>query len=179
MSAIVKSMLIESLDEAFDKKSWHGPNLRGAIRGVTAKEAAWRPAGDRHNIWELTLHAAYWKYVVRRKILREKRGSFVLKGSNFFERPESVSAAAGPTAAGSGRVEAHRAQAASAEAALAEAAWKRDTAILEAEHQKLRDAIAQLPARSLTPPVRHLIRGAAAHDLYHAGQIRLLRRMCS
>jgi hypothetical protein len=159
MSVIMRSMLLDSLDEAFDKKSWHGPNLRGAIRGVTAVQAAWRLAGDRHNIWELTLHAAYWKYVVRRKILREKRGSFVLAGSNFFERPEGGMAAS--------------------EAAPAETAWKHDIAILEAEHRKLRDAVAKLPVRALTPAVRHLIRGAAAHDLYHAGQIRLLRRMCS
>lgn len=150
----MRSMLLDGLDEAFDKKSWHGPNLRGAIRGVTAVQASWRPAGDRHNIWELTLHAAYWKYVVRRKILREKRGSFVLAGSNFFERPEGGSAAT-------------------------EAAWKRDIAILEAEHRKLRDTVAQLPAPAFTPALCHLIRGAAAHDLYHAGQIRLLRRMCS
>jgi hypothetical protein len=83
----MKEFLLDLLDESFDKKSWHGPNLRSAIRGVAATEAAWRPAGDRHNVWELTLHAAYWKYVVRRRILREKRGSFVLPGSNFFERP--------------------------------------------------------------------------------------------
>lgn len=152
MSATIKSMLLDGLDEAFDKKSWHGPNLRGAIRGVTTLQAAWRPAGDRHNIWELTLHAAYWKYVVRRKILRDKRGSFVLAGSNFFDRPERGAAAA-------------------------EAGWKRDIAILEAEHRELRDTVANLPARALTPAMCHLIRGAAAHDLYHAGQIRLLRRM--
>ena len=160
MSAATKSMLLDGLDEAFNKKSWHGPNLRGAIRGVTAAQAAWRPEGDRHNIWELTLHAAYWKYVVRRKILQEKRGSFVLAGSNFFERPEGGSAVAEA-------------------AASAEIAWKRDIAILEAEHKKLRDTIAKLPARAFTPALCHLIRGAAAHDLYHAGQIRLLRRMCS
>lgn len=154
MSAIIRSMLLDGLDEAFDKKSWHGPNLRGAIRGVTAVQATWRPAGDRHNIWELTLHAAYWKYVVRRKILRGKRGSFVLAGSNFFERPESGSAST-------------------------EEAWKRDIAILAAEHAKLRDTVAQLPARAFTPAMCHLIRGAAAHDLYHAGQIRLLRRTYS
>jgi hypothetical protein len=179
-----KAMLLDGLDEAFDKKSWHGPNLRAAIRGVTVTQAAWRPAGDRHNIWELTLHAAYWKYVVRRKILREKRGSFVFAGSNFFERPESGSAAAdaasarlgsyGSVSAGSAATEV-----ALAEAALAETAWKRDIAILEAEHRKLRDAVARLSARAFTPAVCHLIRGAAAHDLYHAGQIRLLRRMCS
>ena len=61
-------VVLNLLDEAFDKKSWHGPNLRGSIRGVTAAQAAWRIAPDRHNIWELTLHAAYWKYVVRRRL---------------------------------------------------------------------------------------------------------------
>jgi len=152
--SVLTTTLLDGLDEAFDKKSWHGPNLRGAIRGVAAEQAAWRPAGDRHNIWELTLHAAYWKYVVRRKILREKRGSFVLAGSNFFERPERGSAAT-------------------------EEAWKLDIAILEAERRKLRDMVTGLPARAFTPAVCHLIRGAAAHDLYHAGQIRLLRRICS
>src|ERR1700733_13997187 len=65
-------MLIDFLDEAFDKKSWHGPNLRGSIRGLSAKEAAWRPGQDRHNIWELTLHAAYWKYIVRRRLTTEE-----------------------------------------------------------------------------------------------------------
>jgi len=143
-----KLLLLAALDEAFDKKSWHGPNLRGAIRGVSAEQAAWRPEGDRHNIWELTLHAAYWKYVVRRRLLKRKRGSFVLAGSNFFKRPE-------------GRT-------------VSEAAWKKDVAILEAEHRKLREAVAD---KALTPAARHLIRGAAAHDLYHAGQIRLLRRL--
>src|SRR5712675_1150883 len=83
--------MIELLDEAFDKKSWHGPNLRGSIRGVTAKQAAWRPKPHAHNIWELTLHAAYWKYVVRRRITGEKRGSFALRGSNFFPRPVELS----------------------------------------------------------------------------------------
>ena len=164
-----KLLLLDGLDEAFAKKSWHGPNLRGAIRGVTAVQAAWRPAGDGHNIWELTLHAAYWKYVVRRKILREKRGTFVLAGSNFFERPERGSADAESAATGS----------AATGSAATEAAWRRDVAILEAEHGKLRDTVAALPARAFTPAMCHLIRGAAAHDLYHAGQIRLLRRMCS
>jgi hypothetical protein len=147
-------LLLDLLDEAFDKKSWHGPNLRGSIRGATAAQAAWRPAPGRHNIWELTLHAAYWKYVVRRRITGEKRGSFVLEGSNFFERPVERT----------------------------EAAWKQDVGILLAEHKALRLAVAQLSLASREAAKKwrstlHLIRGAAAHDLYHAGQIRLLRRL--
>jgi len=150
------SMLLDLLDEAFDRKSWHGPNLWASIRGVRAQEAAWRPGPGRHNIWELVLHAAYWKYVVRRRLTGEKRGSFVLAGSNFFERPQGD-----PT----------------------QAAWKADTAILLRQHQQLRVAIAQLSLAERTaletvPQTARLIRGIAAHDLYHAGQIRLLRRLC-
>src|SRR5437667_8010827 len=144
-------VVLDLLDEAFDKKSWHGPNLRGSIRGVSAAQAAWRIAPDRHNIWELTLHAAYWKYVVRRRLSGGKRGSFVLPGSNFFTRPIESS----------------------------ESAWKKDVEILVAENRALRRVAAGL---SLSCQQRrstlHLLRGAAAHDIYHAGQIRLLRRLC-
>jgi hypothetical protein len=148
-------LLVDGLDEAFDKKSWHGPNLRGSIRGVTAEMAAWRVAPDRHNIWEYTLHAAYWKYVVRRRITGEKRGSFPLPGHDFFARPIELS----------------------------EAAWKADIELLVAQHQDLRRAVLELPPALRQDAKKwnalaHLIRGAAAHDLYHAGQIRLLRRMC-
>ena len=147
----MKPEILDLIDEAFDKKSWHGPNLRGAIRGVSARQAAWRAAPGRHNIWELTLHAAYWKYAVRRRISGEKRGSFCLPGSNFFSRPVEAS----------------------------DAAWKADVEILLREHRDLRRTLVQLaPARWREPKTLHLIRGIAAHDLYHAGQIRLLRRLC-
>jgi len=142
------SCLVAMIDEAYDKRSWHGPNLRGALRGVTPKQAAWRPAAGAHNIWELALHAAYWKYVVLRKIVGGKGGSFALKGSNFFVRPVELS----------------------------DAAWKKDLAILEVTHQDLRCAVLQLKPGA-SERVLHMIRGAAAHDLYHAGQIRLIRRL--
>ena len=79
-----EDLVLALIDEAYKKKTWHGPNLRQAIRGVNARQAAWRPGAGRHNIWEETLHAAYGKYVVRRRIEGGKRGSFPLKGSNFF-----------------------------------------------------------------------------------------------
>ena len=82
------ALLLSLLDEAYSKKTWHGPNLRQSLKGVSAKQAARRPGRDRHNIWEIALHAAYWKYAVRRKLEGGKRGAFVLKGSNFFTRPE-------------------------------------------------------------------------------------------
>jgi hypothetical protein len=151
-------IVLHMIDEAFDHKSWHGTNLRGSIRGLTVAEAAWRPRPRRHNIWENVLHAAYWKYTVRRRLLGEKRGSFPLKGSNWFQRP--------------------------APGADGEHQWQADVALLVSTHRSLRDAIAQLKPEDLGRPANNgrvsvltLLTGIAAHDLYHAGQIQLLKRL--
>jgi hypothetical protein len=146
-----EELILALFDEGYEKKTWHGPNLKQAIKGVTAGQAAWRPGPGRHNIWEEALHAAYWKYAVRRRIEGCKRGSFALKGSNFFPRPEKGK--------------------------LNEAAWGADKALLEREHQALRETIAkalQTPRASKFLPSMY---GIALHDIYHAGQIRLLRRL--
>jgi uncharacterized damage-inducible protein DinB len=151
-------MLLAALDEAFDRKSWHGTNLRGSLRGLTADEASRRPGEGRHNVWEHVVHAAYWKYVVRRRLLREKRGSFPLKGSDWFVRP--------------------------AEGAGDEAAWRKDVQLLEEMHLQLRATVALVRSDLLDEPlpgseVTHgmVIRGVAAHDLYHTGQIQLIKRL--
>src|SRR5690348_5416895 len=83
----IAKLVLTLLDEGYQKKTWHGPNLRQSLKGVSARQAAWRPGPGRHNIWEVALHAAYWKYAVRRRIEGGKRGSFALKGHNFFARP--------------------------------------------------------------------------------------------
>jgi DinB superfamily len=144
-------ILLALLDEAYSKKTWHGPNLRQALKGVTAKQAAWRPGPQRHNIWEEALHAAYWKYAARRRIEGGKRGSFPLKGSNFFVRPEKGKAS--------------------------EADWRADLRILENEHRALIEAVRKILKSSLDEKKRRTLYGVAFHDVYHAGQIRLLRRL--
>ena len=144
-------LVLALLDEAYEKKTWHGPNLKQSIKGVSAKQAAWRPGPGRHNIWEVMLHAAYWKYAVRRRIEGGKRGSFVLKGSNFFTRPEKSK--------------------------LTEAAWNADKKLLEREHRALRATIAKLLCTTRGARFMRQLYGVAFHDIYHAGQIRLLRRL--
>jgi hypothetical protein len=148
--------LLFLIDTAYDRVSWHGPNLRGSLRGMTPALAAWRPTPDRHNIWELIVHAAYWKYVAWRRLTGAKRGSFPLAGSNFITRPLSP----------------------------AKQALDEDLALLDEMHRTLRDAAAAVrPAdldrgsaqRGVTK--RAMLTGVAAHDLYHAGQIQLLKRM--
>src|SRR5713226_8374904 len=84
-----RDLLLRILDDAYERKAWHGPNLRGSLRGVTANEALWRPAAGRHNIWELAVHCAYWKYAVRRRLTDVKRGAFSRKGSNWLPSGDS------------------------------------------------------------------------------------------
>lgn len=143
-------LVMALFDEGYEKKTWHGPNLKQSIRGVSAKQAAWRPGPNRHNIWEVTLHAAYWKYAVRRRIEGGKRGSFALKGSNFFPRPENGK--------------------------LSEAAWRADKELLEREHCALRATMEKVLRTPQGVKQLRQLYGVAFHDVYHAGQIRLLRR---
>jgi hypothetical protein len=148
------ALLVDNLDRAFRGPSWHGTTLRGTLRGLTPARALRKPAPERNSIWELVLHAAYWKYVVRRKLAGDARGSFPREGSNFPELPERTDAAA----------------------------WKADLKLLDAEHEALRQAVLELTPsrleRSLgTWRTLDLVLGAAAHDLHHAGQINLLKRL--
>jgi hypothetical protein len=66
-------LLLQLIDEAYKSQAWHGTNLRGSIRGLTSKQAAWRPDVNCHNIWEIVIHTAYWKYIVRRRLLGGKK----------------------------------------------------------------------------------------------------------
>jgi len=84
-----RDLLLRILDDAYVRKAWHGTNLRGSLRGVTAETALWRPGPNRHSIWELALHCAYWKYAVRRRLTGVKRGAFSRKGSNWLPPGES------------------------------------------------------------------------------------------
>jgi hypothetical protein len=150
--------LLAIIDQAYDHTSWHGTNLRGSIRRVSLEQAAWRPNPKRHNIWETVVHAAYWKYAVTRRFTGGARGSFPLKGSNWFKRPQDKT----------------------------EKAWKDDIALLDQMHRELRESVARLSARDLgvTPPGKKVsnfavLSGIAAHDLYHAGQIQLLKKLYS
>lgn len=148
------ALLVDNLDRAYRGPSWHGTSLRGTLRGMTPARALRRPAPKRNCVWDLVLHTAYWKYVVRRKLTGDARGSFPRTGANFPPLPEPASAAA----------------------------WKADLGLLEQQHELLREAVLALAPTSLERKLGSwrridLVLGAAAHDLHHAGQINLLKRL--
>lgn len=151
-----RALLLDLLDQAFNIRAWHGIGLWGSIRGLTYRDALWRPGRGRHNIWEVVLHTAYWKYIVRRRLTQDPTLGFPRSGSNWPALPTKPDTAA----------------------------WRRDVALLRDQHRLLRATIARLPTtrlaakgwRSTWTNAAHIY-GIASHDLYHAGQIQLLKRL--
>lgn len=139
-------------------QAWHGgPTPVGALRGVTPVAARWRPAPGRHTIWELALHAAYWKYAVRRRLLGAAIPRFPRRPANWPGMPVPADARA----------------------------WTRDRELLAVEHQLLLETVEDFPATLLAKSAGgakrwtwgDLVIGILMHDAYHAGQIQLLKRL--
>ena len=122
--------------------------------GLTAEEASGHRTKSGHSIAEIALHCAYWKYAVRRRLSGGKRGAFPWKGSNWFSLPSPLS----------------------------NDDWKAILEILDREHDALYQVIENYSEKLLMKkqagsrflPIE-MIQGIAAHDVYHAGQIRLLK----
>lgn len=157
MSKGIIESVLELIDPPTGFRPWHGgPTLMGSLRGVSAEEAAWKPAADRHSIWELALHIAYWNYSVRRYLDPEAEKGFGRSPANW---PEIEN----PT----------------------EAKWKDDKAFIKQEHEALMEAIRRFPPERLgehSPSkkewtYRQLLDGIAAHITYHIGQIQLMKRL--
>jgi hypothetical protein len=151
-------LLVWNLQPPAGRRNWHGgPSPVGALRGVTAAAAAWRPAPGRNTIWELSLHIAYWKYTVRRHLEGGASARFPRRPANFPAQPDPAN----------------------------EPAWTRDVALLRGEHERLVAAVRALSGDRLgrVPPegrrwtFGELVLGIAAHDAYHTGQVQLLKRL--
>ena len=138
-------------------KPWHGgPTVLGALRGVSAAVASWRPYPDRHCIWGLALHVAYWNYAVERRLTGGETGRFPRRPSNWPRVPQPDD----------------------------EAAWLVDRRLVREHHDRLVAAVAAFDASRLDQvegssktTYADLITGILLHDTYHAGQIQMLKRL--
>ena len=137
---------------------WHGgATALGALRGVTPEVAVWKPYPDRHSIWELALHVAYWNYAVRRRVTGEATGGFPRSPADWPDLP------------------AHRTP----------ATWKADRGLVREAHDRLvkvlrdfdRSRLDDDPGGSGRTTFADLITGIVLHDTYHAGQIQMLKRL--
>ena len=139
-------------------KLWHGgATVLGSLRGVSVEAAAWKPAPGRHSIWEFALHIAYWNYAVRRRIVGDDKGGFPRSPANWPDMPAVRTAAT----------------------------WQTDRELLRDTHDALVAAIASFDSRKLDETTdakskttyADLITGVVLHDVYHVGQIQLMKRL--
>ena len=144
--------IAEQLKRAFEGEAWHGPAVQEVLAGVTAAGAAARPIASAHSIWEITLHLAAWEDAVRRRLTGE--------------RVELTDAEDWPPVT-----------------ETTEAAWAALRARLESGNRALREAILRFDPDQLDrPPGANRstayvqMHGAIQHDLYHAGQIAVLKK---
>ncbi|MCI0403472.1 MAG: DinB family protein [Acidobacteria bacterium] len=144
--------IADQLRRAYEGEAWHGPSVRELLNGLTAEQAARRPIANAHTIWELVLHIGAWEFIVRRR----------LAGEAVEATPEQDWPPVRDTS---------------------DTAWKQALADLDRGHQQLRQAIAAMSDDQLRQRVvgqkystYGMLHGLIQHDLYHAGQIALLKK---
>lgn len=141
---------------AFDGEAWHGPSVLSLLSDVTAAQAAAHPIPGAHSIWELTLHIAAWERACRRRLAGDPAQ---LTDKEDWQPIHDTS----------------------------EAAWETTKQQLIDNHRELMNAIANFDESRLNEPIIKdsatpfssvyvTLHGGVQHDLYHAGQIAMLKK---
>jgi len=148
--------IADQLRRAFDGEAWHGDSLFEILEGVTAAQAAARPVAHAHTIWELVLHIAAWDGAVLRRL---SGVALELSDAENFPPVKDTS----------------------------EAAWRKTLAEVRRVHAELVSTVSALPDSRLDEIVPgkegahytfyYMLHGVVQHELYHAGQIALLKKM--
>jgi uncharacterized damage-inducible protein DinB len=145
--------LVQQLCASFEGEAWAGPSVREALNDVSVVTASQRAFRDGHTIWELVLHL----------ISNDRMICDRLAGSRF----------ASPTPAELWSLQPYP----------TDAGWQQSLCELETTHLMLRKAMAQVPDAQLAqklPGRDHTwfdeLNGCAQHNMYHAGQIVLLKK---
>ncbi len=144
--------ILDQMDRAYSGEAWHGPDLKQLLGGVSADDASKHPIPGAHSIWELVNHIASWNIIVHQKS----------KG----EPPQVTTEMDWPPVWEANEV-----------------AWKRALENLAESRTRLRNYMKTLRDDQLDEPIlcenysRYvLLHGLVQHDLYHAGQIAVLKK---
>ena len=148
---------VEAHGPTLEGGAWHGPSLMEALKGVNVGQAAARPIEGRHTIWEIVNHCAYWMRSVDK----------ALHGEVMESIPETEDwVGMGETADD----------------------WKRDLERMDQTYEKLQATIegfegdldamvgAQFGENFFQFSNRKMLHGVADHNIYHAGQVSILKR---
>jgi len=144
--------ILDQYDRVMHGNAWHGDPIWQILDDISAECAAYRGVADAHTIWEIVLHMTFWEGVAARRLAGQRAG--LDEALNFPAPPE-------PT----------------------EANWKKTRDEFRASNQELREALSRLdPAKldELSAAGKRTFydeaHGVIQHDIYHAGQIALLKK---
>ena len=145
--------IVDQMERAFEGDAWHGSSLSEILSCITAEQAAARPIPEAHSIWEIVLHTSVWQRTVRER----------LQGRPIVELPEDEDWPEVPD--------------------TSSAAWAVAAEELRAEYEMLRAEAMKWKNRDLDETtegqrytVYEMLHGVVQHNLYHAGQIALLKK---
>lgn len=146
-------VLSRMIEEGYGPGAWHGPDLNAALAEVSPERAFWRPAEGRHNIAEIALHHAYCARFVRSRLSGEAPEPFLLEGEDWFELPST-----------------------------SKVTWPEIKAAVEAQQEKLSEVVRAIGSGTTTSALPEserfdLVLGITCHAVYHAGQVRLIRKL--
>ena len=148
--------IADQLQRAFNGEAWHGPAVLEVLEGVDAEKARRRPAKDVHSIWEIVRHIGVWDDAAIRRI-----GGEVVQPTGEADWPRVTD--------------------------TSEQAWKKTVADLTRTHNRLVKEVGSMPESRLGEKVPgkepdyynfyYMLHGIVQHELYHAGQIAILKKL--
>lgn len=144
--------ILDQMDRAFSGDAWHGPSLMSVLEGVSAEDASKHPIRGAHSIWELVHHIGAWNTISQHRLAGE---TVEITPERDWPPVWEVS----------------------------DAAWKRAIENLKESHARLRESIKDfstelLEGKAAGPDYSRyvVLHGVIQHDLYHAGQIVILKK---
>jgi uncharacterized damage-inducible protein DinB len=150
MSEITR--ILDQMDRAFSGDAWHGPSLLRLLDGISAENASKHSVRNAHSIWELVNHIAAWNTIVRHRLMGE-----TVTVTPEMDWPPVWEAS--------------------------EIAWKRSLDHLSESRALLRKVVEGLTDDQLGERVAEkdytnyvMLHGLIQHDLYHAGQVAILKK---
>lgn len=153
--------LLDTLRRSYDGPAWHGPSLKEALADVTAEEALFKPSPKAHSIWELTLHIAAWGGEVAAR----------LNGGEPKQPAEGDWPPVGSELDNDGWEDAYNRV-----FHVRDVVLKATSSQSESDLQR-RVGNAENPQLATGFTRAGMIEGLAQHNVYHAGQIMLLKRL--
>lgn len=144
--------IADQLERGFDGDAWHGDPLMKILNGITAEQAAAHPIAGAHSIWEIVNHLRTYRAAIPVRLRGE-----VKELSDAEDWPAVTD--------------------------KSETAWRNCLSDFRRRHEAFMEAVRGFSERKLTESVPNrdhsyyvLLHGMVQHDLYHAGQIAILKK---